>query len=154
MRHGDLCRRVGRPPPNVCYNPSRSSPPQSVCFRSYHASPPWTSCPRPDLLPAAASLGGLTELRLLQRLRRSPAAAQIALVGVLRCLADLGLHDTVVGHEELRALARCRALRSLAVSAYLRGGQRRGAAARAWRAAARPRVGRGGAAAERPARRT
>ncbi|KAI8471686.1 MAG: hypothetical protein J3K34DRAFT_520366 [Monoraphidium minutum] len=86
----------------------------SIWLGSHCALPPWSSRPLPDLLPTAAALRGLTALTLLGGLRRPGDASQLALLAALPRLHSLGLHDTVVGPEEVAALARCRALTSLA----------------------------------------
>lgn len=100
-----------------------------VWVGSYQAAPPWSSRPLPDLLPAVATLTRLTELRLLQGLRRSPDVQQLALATWLPRLVDLGLHDTTATPDEMIVLARCRALTHLAVDGLQLSGSCQGVAA-------------------------
>ena len=87
----------------------------SIWVGSYQTASPFASRPLPDLLPAAAALGGLTELSLLAGLRRPSEAQQLALFTWLPNLARLGLHDTVLRADDLLVLARCRRLEELSV---------------------------------------
>ncbi|GBF99131.1 hypothetical protein Rsub_12023 [Raphidocelis subcapitata] len=87
----------------------------AIWVGSYHAAPPWSSRPLPDLLPTVAGLTALSELRLLQGLRRSADVQQLALFTWMPNLVNLGLHDTIVTLEDLMVLARCKALTALSV---------------------------------------
>jgi hypothetical protein len=100
--------------PNI--HPTR----QAIWVGSYHAAPPWSSRPLPDLLPTVAGLSQLSEVRLLQGLRRTSDIQQLALVTWMPNLVTLGLHDTIVTLEDLLVLARCKSLASLSVR--VRGG--------------------------------
>jgi hypothetical protein len=72
----------------------------------------------------------LSELRLLQGLRRSADVQQLALFTWMPNLVNLGLHDTLLTLEDLMVLARCKSLMALSVRA--RGRARAACGSRAW----------------------
>jgi hypothetical protein len=125
----ELCRLDGLEELMVAYNAGRTLTHAAplgaltnlrrlgIWIGSYHAAPPWSSRPLPDLLPTVATLSGVSEFRLLQGLRRPSDVQQLAMVTWLPNLVSLGLHDTVLGLDDLMVLARCKGLASLAVDA-------------------------------------